>query len=161
MKIATRALLVIGILGLAACHPHPKAQSPQEVRNGSVLTLKQSLSIPGDSAFVYFQDQRQVSPNSLRPNYPYCRFGFDDPASAARVVAPNAFVVTGVDYDERSLGSTGEPVSATRMNLQTELGQGGYHMTCMLPASGGYGRFINVPEIRGAIGEFFTLNAAN
>lgn len=162
MKTIARALFLISFVGLAACHSqHPKSQGPQEVRNGSVFTLKQKLSIPSDSAFVYFQDQHQVSPTALRPNYPYCRFGFDDPASAVREVAPNAFVVTGVDYDERSLGSTGEAVSATRMNLQTELGHAGYHVTCMLPASAGYGRFITVPEIRGAVGEFFTLNPAN
>jgi hypothetical protein len=131
------------------------------VRSGSVLTLKQNLSIPIGSAFVYFQDQHLVAPESLRASYPYCRFGLDDPASAVREVQPNAFVVTGVDYDERSAGSLGEVVSATRMNLRTELGSKGYHMTCMLPASAGYARFITVPEIRGAVGEFFTLNPTN
>jgi hypothetical protein len=126
-----------------------------------VLTLKQNLSIPTGSSFVYFQDQRILAPETLRANYPYCRFGLDDPASAIREVRPNTFVVTGVDYDERSVGSSGEAVSATRMNLQTELGAKGYHMTCMLPASAGYARFITVPEIRGAVGAFFTLQPAS
>jgi hypothetical protein len=126
-----------------------------------VLTLKQNLSIPSGSAFVYFQDQQILAPESLRANYPYCRFGLDDPSSAVREVRPNAFVVTGVDYDERSAGSSGEAVAATRMNLQTELGAKGYHMTCMLPASAGYARFITVPEIRGAVGEFFAVNPTN
>jgi hypothetical protein len=162
MKVMKGALLVIGVLGLAACQPHrTKNEGPQNVRNGSVLTLKQNLSIPTGSAFVYFQDQHMLAPEALRANYPYCRFGLDDPASAVREVQPNAFVVTGVDYDERSVGSTGEAVSATRMNLQTELGAKGYHMTCMLPESAGYARFITVPEIRGAVGEFFILNPTN
>jgi hypothetical protein len=148
-----------------ACHPHraknPYADAPQDVRSGSVLTLKQNLSIPTGSTFVYFQDQHLLTPESLRTNYPYCRFGLDEPTSAVREIQPNAFVVTSVDYDERSAGSLGEVVSATRMNLQTELGAKGYHMTCMLPTSAGYARFIDVPEIRGAVGEFFTLNPAN
>ena len=165
MRLETGALLLIGVLGLVACQPHraknPRADAPQDVRNGSVLTLKRNISIPTGTSFIYFQDQRLLAPESLRANYPYCRFGLDDPATAAREVRPNAFVVTSVDYDERSAGSSGEVVSATRMNLQTELGAKGYHMTCMLPASAGYARFINVPEIRGAVGEFFTLNPAN
>jgi hypothetical protein len=161
MNLVKRALLVIGVLGLVACQPHrTRNEEPQDVRNGSVLTLKQNLSIPTGSSFVYFQDQRILAPETLRANYPYCRFGLDDPASAIREVRPNAFVVTGVDYDERSVGSSGEAVSATRMNLQTELGAKGYHMTCMLPASAGYARFITVPEIRGAVGAFFTLQPA-
>jgi hypothetical protein len=160
MKLLTGAiLLLIGVLGLSACQPHSaRSEGPQDVRTGSVLTLKQNLSIPTGSAFVYFQDQQILAPESLRANYPYCRFGLDDPSSAVREVRPNAFVVTGVDYDEQSAGSSGEAVAATRMNLQTELGAKGYHMTCMLPASAGYARFITVPEIRGAVGEFFTVN---
>jgi len=162
MILVKRALLVIGALALVACQPHrTRNEGPQDVRNGSVLTLKQNLSIPTGSSFVYFQDQRILAPETLRANYPYCRFGLDDPASAIREVRPNAFVVTGVDYDERSVGSSGEAVSATRMNLQTELGAKGYHMTCMLPASAGYARFITVPEIRGAVGAFFTLQPAS
>jgi hypothetical protein len=163
MKLLTGAiLLLIGVLGLSACQPHrANSQGPQDIRTGSVLTLKQNLSIPSGSAFVYFQDQQILAPESLRANYPYCRFGLDDPSSAVREVRPNAFVVTGVDYDERSAGSSGEAVAATRMNLQTELGAKGYHMTCMLPASAGYARFITVPEIRGAVGEFFTVNPTN
>jgi hypothetical protein len=111
MKLMKRALLVIGVLGLAACQPHrTRNEEPPDVRNGSVLALKQNLSIPAGSAFVYFQDQHLLAPESLRANYPYCRFGLDDPASTVREVQPNAFVVTGVDYDERSVGSTGEAV---------------------------------------------------
>ena len=162
MRLGRGALLVIGALGLAACQPHrARNEGPQDVRNGSVLTLKQSISIPTGSAFVYFQDQQILAPESLRANYPYCRFGLDDPSSAVREVRPNAFVVTSVDYDERSAGSSGEAVSATRMNLQSELGAKGYHMTCMLPASAGYARFITIPEIRGAVGEFFMLQPAS
>jgi hypothetical protein len=164
MRLEKGALLVIGALGLVACQPHratgPSADAPQDLRNGSVLTLKQNLSIPSGKAFVYFQDQQILAPESLRANYPYCRFGPDDPSSAAREVGPNAFVVTSVEYDERSAGSSGEAVSATTMNLQSELGAKGYHMTCMLPALAGYARFITVPEIRGAVGEFFIVNPA-
>jgi hypothetical protein len=162
MILLKRALFLIGVLGLVACQPHrARNEGPQDVRNGSMLTLKQNLSIPTGSSFVYFQDQRILAPEALRANYPYCRFGLDDPASAVREIQPNVFVVTSVDYDERSAGSLGEVVSATRMNLQTELGAKGYHMTCMLPSAAGYARFITVPEVRGAVGEFFTLQPAS
>jgi len=158
------AVVVLGALQLLACHPrdakYPLESAPEDVRSGTVLTLKQNISLPAGSPDVYFQDQRLVAPTALRPSYPYCRFGLDDPASALREVQPSAFVVSNVEYDERSAGSAGKVVSATRMNLKTELGAKGYHMTCMLPASAGYARFITVPEIRGAVGEFFTVNPA-
>jgi hypothetical protein len=136
------------------------ASAPEDVRSGTVLTLMQNVSLPTGSPDVYFQDQQLVAPEALKPTYPYCRFGLDDPATALHEIQPNAFVVSSVEYDERSAGSAGKVVSATRMNLQTELGAKGYHMTCVLPASAGYARFITVPEIRGAVGEFFTVNPA-
>jgi len=141
-------------------HPAYPPAAPEQVQSGSVLTLKQNISFAAGSRYVYFQDQQFVTPQSLRPNYPYCRLGLDEAAAALHEVHPSTFVVTSVDYDERSAGSAGAVVSATRMNLQNELGAKDYHMTCMLPRSAGYARFISVPEIRGAVGEFFSLDPA-
>ena len=164
MRRLKTALVLVGILQLAACQPHRTgdtlSDASQDVRSSLVLTLTQAIAIPTGSAFVYFQDTRLLAPEALRPGYPYCRFGLDDRASTVREIEPNAFVVTSIEYDERSAGARGELVSATRMNLQTGPGAKGYHMTCMLPASAGYARAVTVPEIQGAVGTIFTLKPA-
>lgn len=146
---------------MAACHHHPKqaplADPPQDVASGSTLTLNQALSIPAGSASVHFQDTQMVSVAGLRPSNPYCMFGLPGPTNAARDVGPQAFTVTGVDYDEGAAGSAGEVVTATRIDLQTWQGTKGYSMTCMVPRAAENPRFVTVPEINGALGDFFTL----
>jgi len=155
------ALLLLGVFALAACRHHPKqaplADPPQDVASGSVLTLNKALSIPAGSASVHFQDTQMVSVGALRPSDAYCMFGLAGPANAARVVSPQAFTVTGVDYDEGAAGSAGEVVTATRINLQSGQGTKGYSMTCMLPSAAATPRFVTVGEINGALGDFFTL----
>jgi hypothetical protein len=164
MKRLQIALLLVAIFELAACHPRASkgtlADPPQDVASGSVFTLKKRIVIPAGSAAVQFQDTQLVAPEAIRPNYPYCRFGLDDPASTAREVKPQSFTVTSVDYEERSAGSSGEAASLTRMNLQTAQGAKGYRMTCMLPGAAASARFVTVSEINGAVGDFFTLKRA-
>ena len=151
------------VAALWACHPRAKttlSDPPQDVASGSVFTLNKSIVIPAGAAGIQFQDTRLVGPDVLRPSYAYCRFGLDSAASAAREIAPQAFTVTSVDYDESSAGSMGEAVSSTRMALQTAQGVKGYFMTCMLPAAAASARFVTVSEINGALGDYFTLKRA-
>jgi hypothetical protein len=157
------ALLLVGVLELAACQsgdttiifadPHP----PQDVPSGSTLTLNQTIVIPPASAAVHFQDTQLIAIAAIRPNYAYCKFELNDPTNTARNVEPQSFTVASVDYDERSVGSVGETVSSTRMNLQSWQQTTAYRMTCMLPAAVASGRFVTVSEINGALGSFFTL----
>lgn len=161
MRPSKTALLLLGTLAVTACHPHAKTKpltDPlQDVASGSVLTLNKAIVIPSGSASVHFQDTQIVAPGALRPNDPYCKFGLSDRGNAARDVKPQSFTVVGVDYDEGAAGSAGEVVSSTRMNLQTGQGMSGYHMTCMVPGAASSVRFVTVPEINGAVGDFFTL----
>jgi hypothetical protein len=157
------ALLLVGVLLLAACQsrettinfadPHP----PQDVSSGSTLTLNTNIVIPAGSAAVHFQDTQLVAIAAIRPNYAYCKFELNDPTSTARNVEPQSFTVASVDYDERSVGSVGEDVSSTRMNLQSRKQAKAYRMTCMHPASVASARFVTVSEINGALGNYFTL----
>ncbi|HTT39122.1 MAG TPA: hypothetical protein VMH32_15800 [Burkholderiales bacterium] len=161
MTHSTVALLLLGVFALVACHHQPKqaplADPPQDVASGSTLTLNEALAIPAGSASVHFQDTQMVSVGALRPSNPYCMFGLPGAANAARDVGPQAFTVTGVDYDEGAVGSAGEVVTATRISLQTWDGAKGYSMTCMVPRAAANPRFVTVPEINGALGDFFTL----
>lgn len=154
------ALLLVAVLELAACQPRPKKaleDPPQDVSSGSTLILNRAIVIPAGSAIVHFQDSQVVAPAAIRPNYAYCKFGLDDPTSTARTVEAQSFTVGSVDYDERSAGSVGDTVSATRMNLKTGQQATAYHLTCMLPTAADSARFVTVSQINGAVGGFFTL----
>lgn len=155
------ALLLVGILALAACQSRATritpVDPPQDVSSGSTLILNKTIVIPAGSAGVHFQDTQLVAPAAIRPNYAYCKFELNDPTSTARNVEPQSFTVASVDYDERSVGSVGDVVSATRMNLQSGGQTTAYRMTCMLPASVDPARFVTVSEINGALGSYFTL----
>jgi len=155
------ALLLMGILELAACQSRGTKSilidPPQDVSSGSTLTLNKTIVIPAGSTAVHFQDTQLVALAAIRPDYAYCKFEFNDPTSTARNVEPQSFTVTSVDYDERSVGSVGDDVSSTRMNLQSERQAAAYRMTCMLPATVASARFVTVSEINGALGGFFTL----
>jgi len=154
------ALLFLGAFILSACHSHPKkapADPPQNVSSGSTLTLNRAIVIPKGSTAVHFQDTQLIEVASIQPNYAYCKFEHSHPASAAHKVEPQAFTVASVDYDEQSVGSMGEPVSSTRMNLQSGQQAAAYRMTCMLPAGPDSAHFVTVYEINGALGNYFTL----
>ncbi|HUL42406.1 MAG TPA: hypothetical protein VLV32_10965 [Burkholderiales bacterium] len=154
------AILLLGILELGACHSRAKTvpvDPPQNVSSGSTLTLNQTIVIPDGSTGVHFQDTQLVEIASIQPNYAYCKFELNDPAGPARNIEPQAFTVASVDYDQESIGSLGEAVSSTRMNLQSGQQAAAYHMTCMLPAGPDSARFVTVYEINGALGNYFTL----
>ena len=155
------ALLLACVLELTACQSRDTritfSDPPQAVPSGSTLTLNETIVIPAGSAAVHFQDTQLVASADIRPNYAYCKFELNDPASTASTVEPQSFTVASVDYNERTVGSVGDVVSSTRMNLQTGQQTNAYRMICMLPASVYSGRFVTVSEINGALGSFFTL----
>ena len=103
MRRPTCTVALLGVLALTACQPSAKkdalASSPQDVESGSTFTLNKAMVIPEGTAAVYFQDTQLVVARGLRPNYAYCKFELDGPATAARQVSPQSFWVTTVDYD--------------------------------------------------------------
>jgi hypothetical protein len=155
------AVLLVGVLGLAACQPRahkdPLADEPQAVPSGSTFTLNKSFVIPAGSAAVYFQDTQLVAPGGLRRGYPYCMFGSDSSAADAREMKPQVFTVGTVGYEEQAAGPTGESVSLTRINLLTSQKMKGYSMICGSPGPAAASRFVTVSEINGAVGDYFTL----
>jgi hypothetical protein len=156
-----QAAILLGVVVLSACQPRPRpdplADVPQDVPTGSTFTLNQSIVIPAGTPAVYFQDAQLVAQPGLRPHYAYCRFGTDDPASVAREIKPQPFVVGSVSYEEQASGPVGEAVSLTRMNLQTSQKVQGYSMICGLPGPAESARFVTVSQINGAVGGYFTL----
>src|SRR5262245_2705246 len=104
------AAALVSMLVLSACHhgrPKPPPPQPQTVTSGSTLQVTAPFIIPRDAAGVYFQDSAlRVAPD-LKRELPYCFFQLGPAASTARTIGPQAFTVTGVEYDEQAEGAAG------------------------------------------------------
>jgi hypothetical protein len=163
MRATVARLAVLGALGLGACHhdaPKPVPAGPQTVTSGSTLQVTAPFVIPRAETGVYFQDAALRSTPDLRRELPYCFFQLGPAASAARTIGPQAFTVTGVEYDEQAQGAAGSFGSITYLNLQSGPQPGPQRMTCMLPGQAGTPRFVTPAEISGALGGYFNLTVA-
>src|SRR5262245_40599302 len=122
IRHAVVGVAALGSWGLAACHhspPRPVPAGPQTVTSGSTLPVTAPFVIPRAATGVYFQDAALRSTPDLRRELPYCFFQLGPAASAARTIGPQAFTVTGVEYDEQAEGAAGGFGSITYLNLQS------------------------------------------
>jgi hypothetical protein len=116
--------------------------------------------IPRDAPGVYFQDaQLRVAPD-LRRELPYCFFELGPAVPAARTIGPQAFTVSGVEYDEQAEGAAGGFGSITYLNLQSGPQPGPQRMICLLPGEASAARFLTPAQIGGALGGYFQLTVA-
>ena len=164
---ATRAgiflIALLGPLALAACqHGRAKPVPPaaQTVTSGSTLLVTAPFVIPRAAPGVYFQDTELRSSPDLRRELAYCYFQLGPAAAAARTIGPQAFTVTGVEYDEQAEGAAGAFGSVTYLNLESGPQPGPQRMTCLLPGDAGTPRFLTPAEISGALGGYFKLTVA-
>lgn len=163
MRVALTAIASVGLAILAGCHrgpPKPPAPGPETVTSGSTLQVTAPFVIPRDAPGVYFQDARLHDAPDLRRELPYCFFQLGPAAAAARTIGPQAFTVTGIEYDEQAEGAAGGFGSITYLNLQSGPQPGPQRMTCLLPGAASAPRFLTPDEISGALGGYFQLSLA-
>lgn len=163
MRIGMIVLALVGHLALTACH-HDRAKplpaGPQTVTSGSTLLVTAPFIIPRGAPGVYFQDAELRAAPDLKRELPYCFLQLGPAAAAARTIGPQAFTVTGVEYDEQAEGTAGAFGSVTYLNLQSGPQPGLQRMTCLLPGDARTARFVTPAEISGALGGYFNLTVA-
>ena len=133
---------------------------PQTVTSGSTLLVTAPFVIPREVPGVYFQDAALRATPDLRRELPYCFFQLGPTTTAARTIGPQAFTVTGVEYNEQAEGAAGGFGSITYLNLQSGPQPGPQRLACMLPGEAGTPRFLTPAEISGALGGYFKLTVA-
>jgi hypothetical protein len=163
VRFAMVMLALAGPLALAGCQ-HGKARplppGPPTVTSGSTLQVTAPFVIPRGAKGVYFQDTELRAAPDLQRELPYCYFQLGPVAAAARTIGPQAFTVTGVEYDEQAEGAAGAFGSVTYLNLQSGPQQGPQRLTCLLPGDAQSARFVTPAEISGALGGYFKLSVA-
>jgi hypothetical protein len=163
MRVATMAVAFVGTLALPGCH-HPQPMSeplpPATVTSGSTLEVVAPFVIPRAAPGVYFQEAELRAQPDLRRELTYCFFQLGPPAAAARTIGPQAFTVSGIEYDEQAEGAAGGFGSITYLNLQSGPQPGPQRLTCMLPGAAGKPRFVTALEISEAVGGYLKLTVA-
>ena len=88
-------IFIISIL-LAGCAtgPYPVTSPYFRIPEGSRLLLKQSLTIPPNSARVYIQYGKVVTPKEKDQYYAHCWFLSSEVVNTAQIIKPDIFIVT-------------------------------------------------------------------
>ena len=90
------------IAGCQQGQAKPVPPAAQTVTSGSTLLVTAPFVIPRAAPGVYFQDTELRATPDLRRELAYCYFQLGPAAAAARTIGPQAFTVTGVEYDEQA-----------------------------------------------------------
>ena len=131
--------------------------SMSTAKAGSKFFLATPLSFAPGSREILFQNEQVVPAGKLSRNMPYCKLTSD--SGATTPIAPGAFTVGAVNYDEREIGTTSGMVSVTRIALSADPSQAGYTLVCGWPPGAAPGGFVSTEQIYNAIGgKYFTMN---
>lgn len=158
-KIAVALLLAGLVAPFTGYAERPVEPPPQDIPSGSTFKLHRSITvIPG--AAVYFQDAQLVAKSAVNTAYVYCTFELDNPPAAARKIERQVFTVKKVDVDEREIGNTRKVASVTTIQLDAKHQADAARMICLWPKKDSARGVVTADEIRGALGEYFTLTRA-
>ena len=173
-----RLIPAISLVFLAACQSwHDRSEnSPfHPIPVGSLLILKQPLSIPADRASVYIQRGQIVPYNGRDTYYANCSFEVNTLKPVSQTVGPDEFTVSKVTQYIRvnrlyepgemyaQLGGRGGASSklyAWVLHLQSSRQPDVLSMTCGRLDSPGAARQLTIREIRDTLGGLFTLQVS-
>jgi len=161
MKRITLALLVTGLLVPFAGHAkRPVEPPPQDIPSGSTFKLQTDITVTSAGTALFFQDAQLVAKSAVDPGYVYCAFELDSPPAATRKVKRQVFTVKSVEFDEREIGNTHKVASVTIISLDAKHPADAARMTCLWPKKESGMGIVTADEIRGALGDYFTLTRA-
>jgi hypothetical protein len=155
------AALITGLLVPLAGHAkEPVQPPPQDIPSGSTFKLQRSITVTPPAATLYFQDAQLVAKSAVDPSYVYCMFELDNPPATARKIKRQAFTVNNVEFDEQEIGNTRRVASVTIITLHAKHPADAARMTCLWPKKESTMGIVTADEIRGALGDYFTLTRA-
>ncbi len=145
------AALLVGCQNFG--HQAPPPAQPLQIETGSRLTLSMPLVFPAGVTTLYLQDNQRVSFAQITRAFPYCRLTRTS-AATSQTIQPATFTVESVDYDDREIGTTGQPLNVTHLRLVAD---SNYTLSCLWPEGGPSRNFLTSMEIQGAVGAYFSM----
>jgi hypothetical protein len=126
------------------------------IRSGSTLVLNQELNIPEGQAHIRFSQGRPVGGNS---GYTVsCRF--DVRNLGPQVVHPDSFLITRVENPQEWISQPSIMLFSKIFYLKSATQPDVLDLNCQEWNDPLMGRDISVPQVREALGEYFTLELA-
>jgi hypothetical protein len=161
MRRIAVASLVTALIAPFAGHAQAPAQPPpQDIPSGSTFELQTALTVKPPDAALYFQDAQLVAKSAVDTTYVYCLFEIGNPPATGRKIKPQVFTVKSVEFDEREIGNTHKVASVTIIGLDAKHPADAARMTCLWPKKDSAFGIVTADEIRGALGNYFTLTRA-
>ena len=179
MNKAAPFLVLISALLLVACESQVvKDENSQfySVPLGSEFVLNREISIPADNTSVYLQHGKVVASRDVDFYKPHCKFELYTISTKARVVKPDTFVVIKI-VNQREDVSVGAPRYAglgisygdgplhltysTAMYLESNIQPDVFCLDCKRWDNPAIGEYLSINEMRGALGDYFTLKLAD
>lgn len=182
MKIVPLSLALMFAAGAAAAADYGPESPYYRYPAGLSLTLLRPLAVPPDSATVRLQFGRIVARNGVQEVEPHCIFELDTVRDREQPVLPHTMQVTDVRRNVSTFSGmpawplfgpsflrVGSPDDGgpshiyykTEFRLRSAQQPEVRALTCQsnpLPAGAAFMRHLTLPEIRAALGGYFSLN---
>ena len=171
---------IVLIAGLSACSQNAVKDENSvfyAVPVGSLLVLNQDVTIAGDQVAIYVQNGELMSDAEVNKYYPNCKFEVYKISEKPRTVLADTFEIIKVvdDIESSSLQKSTELAAlnkilsfgmldrsyvfnyATLMYLNSEKQNDVYRLTCQHWEDVMDDRHLTISQMRGAMGDVFTL----
>ncbi len=152
-------LLLTLLIAMQACRG-PATYDPDSfafiIPRGSKLVLNRQLSIPTGSAHIRFQQGRPTSGvDEYRVN---CRFRVRD--LGPQEVQPDTFLITNAGDGEEWVSDPHTIRFYKTLFLNSDQQPDVLTMTCQVWVDPRWGRVVSVPQMREALGDYFSFEFA-
>ncbi len=181
MKSWLPLLLVLPLLGCATRADYPAESPYYTYPGGARLSLNRALEIPPDSATVRLQFGHPVARNGVHEEEPYCVFELNTVREQAQRVDPGRITVTDIQRRVRTIASLSpwatQPAVRrvglsdddmpshlyfiTEFRLRSDTQPNIRSLACMhnqMMPGVAIMRHLTLPQIRSALGDYFTLD---
>lgn len=171
MPMLSAWILLTACQGLGEQYADVQDDPYYQIPLGSLLILKQNLTIPAHKASLYIQDGRIMPLNDIDQYYPHCKFELYDIAETPRTVKPDTFTIYKFEFDEyvtskavqyaalgiRGSASTGFVEYGSIMYLRSQQQPNVYSLTCQHWEAPYDAKPVTLRQIRNTLGEIMSV----
>jgi len=173
----TRILVAFLALGVVACQPLVRNGEESNYfipAQGATAQLNRPLPVPVREVRSYIQFGEATPRRQVNPHYPNCHLELWTLVERPREVVPRTFVIERIERRHATLASGGQQLQVaalamrpgdgsptinfqTRFHLRAEEGSDVRRLNCSVWGEPGNGDYLELGEIRGALGDIVTL----
>jgi len=156
MKIMLFLVFVVALAGCRTPATYDVNSFAFIIPRGSKLVLKQPLSIPTDSAHIKFQQGKPVG--GVDEYTVNCQFRVKN--LGPQEIQPDTFLITNAGDGEEWVSAPGIRRFFKNLFLKSDEQAEVMTLICQVWATPPWGRSISVPQMREALGDYFSFEFA-